>query len=155
MDESKTGEAYLSAMVRTLVDAGNLHIRLFDGATPTVLHAEFEFPVPRGRVDMVAFHSDGSATVCEIKDGSRGFQHALSGIGQVLSYGLQVALSRGALTAVRTALMFSRTRSIADDILVVRACEAAGVMPVALGSVAEHKAAISDLYRGLEAGIHP
>lgn len=145
VDESKTGEAYLSQVTRLLLTAERAHERLFDGVVPPVIHFEMEFPVPRGRVDALVIHDDGSATVCEIKDGTQGMQSVLAGIGQVIAYAVQVGMSRGVVNGIRKALLFSRTPSIMDDILIVEACEAAGVLPVAMGSVREHKESLEKI----------
>src|SRR5437868_5656112 len=60
---------------------------------PEIVHAEREYPVPRGRIDLMLFHVDGSATVIECK-ASRSARDVLPAIGQVMSYGVQVGYSR-------------------------------------------------------------
>ncbi|WP_227136729.1 hypothetical protein [Kosakonia radicincitans] len=140
----KHGEAFLSGVVKVLLLSSDSHIRLFDGSVPPVIRVEPEFNVPRGRVDFLLIHDDGSVTVCELKDGSNGLQAVLAGIGQVICYSLQVGMSNAGLKSIRKALLYSRTSKLSDDLLIYDACIKAGVMPVPIGSEEEHrKAAIS------------
>lgn len=83
-----------------------------------------------GRADIVIFHDDGSATVVEAKDGSRGYNHVLCGIGQVGLYATQLAMTKGAVTKVRRALMWTSTGDMWLDTLIVVACQEAGVIAV-------------------------
>lgn len=137
----KEGEAFLSGVVKVLLRGSSSHINLFDGEVPPIIRAEAEFPVPRGRVDFFLVHDDGSASVCELKDGSKGLQSVLSGIGQVICYSVQVGMSNTGIHNIRKVLIFSRTNSISDDSLIVDACLKAGVMPLPIGSEQDHKEA--------------
>lgn len=69
---------------------------------PEIIQVEQEFPVPRGRVDLLLLHVDGSATVIECK-ASRSARDILPAVGQVMSYGVQLGYSR-TLTSIRLAI---------------------------------------------------
>ncbi|HEY2455210.1 MAG TPA: hypothetical protein VGI71_21835 [Scandinavium sp.] len=137
----KSGEAFLSGVVKVLLASRSAHIKLFDNQVSPIIRAEAEFPVPRGRVDFFLVHDDGSASVCELKDGRNGLQPVLAGIGQVICYSVQVGMSNAGLRNIRKVLMFSRTNSISDDALIVDACLKADVIPIPIGSEDEHKEA--------------
>jgi len=62
---------------------------------PEIARIEFEFPVPRGRVDIVLFHIDGSITAIECKGGST-WADVAPAIGQVMAYGVMLGYSRTA-----------------------------------------------------------
>ena len=83
-----------------------------------------------GRADLVVFHSDGSATVIEAKDGSKGYNHVVAGIGQAGLYAAQLAMGRHNLTTVRRALLWSSTGDSIADLYIMYACEAAGIVPL-------------------------
>ena len=83
-----------------------------------------------GRADLVLFHVDGSATVVEAKDGSRGYTHVVAGIGQAGLYATQLAMSKGAIKKVRRALLWSSTGDAMLDALIEESCLQAGVVPV-------------------------
>ncbi|MBL5924967.1 PDDEXK family nuclease [Enterobacter asburiae] len=137
----KSGEAFLSGVVKVLLASQSAHIKLFEGQVSPIIRAEPEFPVPRGRVDFFLVHDDGSASVCELKDGRNGLQAVLAGIGQVICYSVQVGMSNAGLRGIRKVLIFSRTNTISDDALIIDACLKADVIPIPIGSEAEHKAA--------------
>lgn len=120
------------------------HIKIFDGQVSQIIRAEAEFPVRRGRVDFFLVHDDGSASVCELKDGRNGLQSVLAGISQVICYSVQVGMSNAWLGNIRKVLMFSRTNSISDDSLIFDACLKADVIPVPIGSEHEHKEAAAN-----------
>ena len=88
-----------------------------------------------GRADIVIYHVDGSASVIEVKDGTKGYTHTVSGIGQATLYATQLAMSRGAVTKVRRCLMWSSTGDIQLDVLIEIACEKAGVIPLPTASM--------------------
>jgi hypothetical protein len=96
---------------------------------PEIIRCEREFPVPRGRVDMMLFHADGSGTVVECKAANTA-RDLLPGIGQLMAYGVQVGYSR-TLTKVRLALAsrapLSELRAIKP---VLKAC---GIEPIFCG----------------------
>lgn len=83
-----------------------------------------------GRADIVVFHQDGAATVIEAKDGAKGYNHVVAGIGQVGLYAAQLAMTRGAITRVRRALMWTSTGDQFLDALIAEVCDQAGVVPV-------------------------
>ena len=88
-----------------------------------------------GRADMVIYHSDGSATVIEAKDGSKGYSHVIGGIGQATLYAVQLANTKGAVTSVRRALLWSSTGSLELDGVIEGACEQAGVVALPMPSI--------------------
>lgn len=89
-----------------------------------------EMALKYGRADIVVFHLDGTASVIEAKDGSRGYTHVVGGIGQAALYATQLAMTKGALRAVRKCLMWSSTGDVMLDALICTACELAGVVPM-------------------------
>ena len=94
-----------------------------------------EFPFKHGRADIVVFHDTGSATVIEAKDGSKGYNHVVSGIGQAGLYAVQLAMNKGALKSVRRALLWSSTGDLDTDTEIHMACLAANVIPLAWPSM--------------------
>lgn len=88
-----------------------------------------------GRADIVIYHVDGSASVIEVKDGTKGYTHTVSGIGQATLYATQLAMSKGAVTKVRRCLMWSSTGDIQLDVLIEVACEKAGVIALPTASM--------------------
>ena len=130
-------------VVRNFLNNASPEINLFDGLVSKFSHAEFEFPVPRGRVDLVVFHWDGGITVCEVKDGSRGMQSVLAGIGQVMAYALQLGMGQGAVSYINKALLFSRCAIIEEDRIICQACESAGILAIPMGSEDEYLEAIN------------
>ena len=93
-----------------------------------------------GRADIVVFHSDGSASVVEAKDGAKGYNHVVSGIGQVGLYATQLTL-QGTVRPVRRALLYSSTGDLWLDVLIEITCEQAGVVPLPTGTARQLKAA--------------
>ncbi len=88
-----------------------------------------------GRADIVAYHSDGSASVIEAKDGTRGYTHVVAGIGQATLYAVQLGLSKGAVRKVRRCLLWSSTGDLTEDCLIDLACERAGVISLSMGTM--------------------
>lgn len=99
-----------------------------------------EFAFKFGRADVVVFHQDGSATVIEAKDGIKGYNHVVAGIGQCALYATQLA-AKGTTKKVRRALMWTSTGSLQCDAAIADACEAAGVIAMPYPS-AEYLTAI-------------
>lgn len=91
-----------------------------------------EFPLRYGRADIVIFHADGTATVIEAKDGSRGYAHVVAGIGQASLYATQLMMLKGSVKRVRKCLMWSSTGDLALDAVISIACEFAGTTPLSL-----------------------
>lgn len=94
-----------------------------------------------GRADIVIFHADGTASVIEAKDGSKGYKHVVSGIGQVGLYAAQLGMNRGALKNVRRCLLWTSVGQIMADALIEEACERAGVIPLPWGRMDAHMSA--------------
>lgn len=96
----------------------------------------YEMALKFGRADIVVFHVDGTASVIEVKDGTKGYNHVVSGIGQAALYAVQLAATKGAVKRVRKCLLWSSTGSIALDGTIEEACEQAGVVPLPWQSMA-------------------
>ena len=92
----------------------------------------YEQPFKYGRADIVIYHSDGSASVIEAKNGYTGYTHTISGIGQATMYAVQLANLKGAVTKVRRCLLWSGTGSISLDCVITMACEEARVISLAM-----------------------
>jgi len=139
-----TGEAFLVGLFKRGIGT-KLEAALFDGTDIPLdgVTYQFEFPVPRGRADIVMFHSDGTITVVEVKDGSSGLQSVLAGIGQVTCYAVQIGMSKGVTRKVRKALAFSRLGAD-DEELVFMSCLKAGVVPIILGDAQEYRKASTE-----------
>jgi hypothetical protein len=88
-----------------------------------------------GRADIVIFHVDGTASVIEVKSGSAGYRHVVSGIGQASLYASQLSMTKGAVTSVRKCLMWSSTGSVALDLQIQEACECANTIPMPLAHI--------------------
>ncbi len=152
----KKGEAYLSGALTLMLVADNAHERIFDGCVPPILSWQPEFQVRRGRADFMLYHSDGSATVVELKDGAYGHQALLAGIGQVIGYAMQIGMNNPGISSLRKALVFSSCGSIEDDQLICEACDHAGVIPVPFGAERRfRKATMDHLMRVLEDKMLP
>lgn len=136
---NKTGEAFVSGVVRGLLASSDAHIKMFDGQVPEIIEAIAEFPVPRGRADYLLIHADGSITVCELKDGSKGKQHVLSGLGQCIAYAVQIGMARAGVPRIRKALVFSSWGRPEEELIVIDACRAAGVIAVPMGPEDLHR----------------
>lgn len=120
-------EADLVRVYLELHACGHMDDRLpMSSADAIACEVAFRF----GRADIVMFHVDGSATVIEAKDGARGYNHVVSGIGQAGLYAAQLAATKGAVTRVRRALLYSSTGSVELDGLIEEVCEAADVVPL-------------------------
>lgn len=95
-----------------------------------------EFQLKVGRADIVAFNSDGSATVIEVKNGIHGWRSVVAGIGQAGFYAAQLGL-KGVASRIDRALAWSSTGE--DDKLIEAACISAGVFPIKLQSVKDFR----------------
>lgn len=94
-------EKGVTRMLRELLEQG-LFAKVYE--MPDVASYESEFSLTRGRADFVVFHVDGSVTVIEAK-GPGDMRSTLAGIGQLLSYTIQIGMSRGLKGAVRGILV--------------------------------------------------
>lgn len=148
--DALTGEAFLVGLFKRGVGTA-LESALFDGTGIPIEGAtyQFEFPVPRGRIDIAMFHGDGTVTAIEVKDGRAGLQSVLAGIGQVTCYAVQIGMSRGAARGIRKALAYSRL-SAEDDALVYVSCLKAGVIPIVIGDANEIRKASQEHISGVE-----
>lgn len=75
---------------------------------PPVVNVITEYRVGRTACDAVAFHTDGSLTVCELKRAGLSTRDCMTGIGQLVSASVQIGLallSQGARRSVRLALV--------------------------------------------------
>jgi hypothetical protein len=120
-------------LFRESVSAGVLEDRIPMSEHDTVV---YEMALKFGRADIVVFHLDGSASVIEAKDGSNGYNHVVSGIGQAALYAVQLAMSKGAVKRVRKCLLWTSTGNILLDGVIEEACEHAGVIPLPWQSMA-------------------
>lgn len=114
-------------LFRESVECGKLEDRIpMTVADAVVYEMAFKF----GRADIVVFHVDGSASVIEVKDGTKGYTHVVAGIGQASLYAVQVAATKGAVSKVRKCLLWTSTGSVELDALIELACGSAGVIPL-------------------------
>jgi hypothetical protein len=100
-----------------------------------VLYSPYDKVIPEmrmryGRADITIFHVDGTASVIEAKDGSYGYGHVVSGLGQVVSYGAQLALINASVKRVRRYLLWSSTGNESLDSFIVDMCIDAKVIPL-------------------------
>jgi hypothetical protein len=93
-----------------------------------------------GRADIIIFHIDGSATVIEAKDGTKGYNHVVSGIGQVSLYASQLSNRRVNLREIRRALLWSSSGDHDEDDQIKEACSIAGVIPMLRSPIREMNA---------------
>ncbi|WP_060613343.1 hypothetical protein [Pseudomonas brassicacearum] len=106
---------------------GIMEDRIPLASTDTII---LEMSVRYGRADIVVFHTDGTASVIEAKDGSKGYNHVVSGIGQAALYAVQIAQTKGAVKRVRKCLMWTSAGDVEVDAAIEGACEAASVIPM-------------------------
>lgn len=139
---SSRGEQFITDMLRLcmLPSASAKHPPLDDliGFTAEVDCPIFEMPLRIGRADLVIFHIDGTVTVIEVKDGSKGFSHVAAGIGQSILYATQLVITGQAKT-VRRALLWTSTGNTWCDVLLSSACKQADVIPIMWGSLEDHR----------------
>lgn len=91
-----------------------------------------------GRADIVVFHIDGSASVIEVKDGTKGYNHVVAGIGQAGLYASQLAINKGTLTKVRKCLLWTSTGDISLDAVIESVCESTNTIALPWGGISEH-----------------
>lgn len=94
-----------------------------------------EYSFRHGRADVILFHKDGTATIIEAKDGSKGYTNAVAGIGQCSLYAAQLAAKPGVVRAVRRALIWTSVGNVDGDARIEEACEIAGVIPLPYPSI--------------------
>lgn len=149
--ESEPIHGLESDVVRLFVESfqtGNYEDRIPMGVHDTII---CEFVFRYGRADLVVFHVDGSASVIEVKDGTKGYGHVVAGIGQVALYACQLAMAKGTLTKVRKCLLWTSPGSLETDAVIESACEAAGVIALPwpeLGLLMANSEAVRRVMRG-------
>lgn len=131
---SVAGEAEVVAAFLVTHEAGRYDEAIPCGPADTIVT---EMALRFGRADIVVFHVDGTASVVEAKDGAKGYTHVVGGIGQASLYAAQLAMTKGALRAVRKCLMWSTTGDTLLDALICAACESAGVVPMPMQAAPE------------------
>ena len=114
-------------------NAGYFDDRLQQQAKTDSVVSEHSFR--RGRADIILFHQDGTATIIEAKDGTKGYTHVVSGIGQCSLYAAQLIAKPGVVRAVRRALMWTSVGSPKEDATIEDACALAGVIPLPYPSI--------------------
>lgn len=120
-------------LFRESFESGSLEDRIPMTAHDAVV---YEMPLKFGRADIVVFHLDGTASVIEVKDGTKGYNHVVAGIGQAALYAVQVAMSKGAVRTVRKCLLWTSAGSAALDGVIEEACEQANVIALPWQSMA-------------------
>jgi hypothetical protein len=110
---------------------------------PAIDTVAYEYAFKYGRADIVIFHFDGTASVIEVKDGSRGYMHVAQGIGQVGLYAAQLANPRLGLRLVRRCLLWTSTGDLSADAHLEVACEQAGVVALPWGALTTHLAVLA------------
>lgn len=110
---------------------------------PPIISAVAEFPVPRGRIDLMLFHADGTGTVVECK-ASRNPRDLLPAVGQVMSYAVQVGYGRS-LKGIRKAIA---SRATAADLAPIREVyRQCGIEPMFCGNFGRWAAGFVELVR--------
>lgn len=130
LEYCRTGHALEKHLVQSFVQlqaAGCYEEMLPTSPEDTIIE---EMAFRYGRADLVIFHIDGSATVIEAKDGSKGYSHVVGGIGQAGLYASQLGSAKGGVTRVRRCLMWSSTGDDVLDLLIGETCLKAGVVPL-------------------------
>lgn len=110
----------------------------------------YEMAFKYGRADIVVFHIDGTASVIEVKDGTKGYRHVVAGIGQSGLYAAQLGMNNGGLKLVRRCLLWTSTGDLSLDGLIGEACERAGVVALPWGALGVHLAysqAVKNVYQ--------
>lgn len=140
------GERGLVKWFRELTRLGHFDERLPMSAADKIV---CEMSLKYGRADIVIFHADGSASVIEAKDGSKGYNHVVSGIGQAALYAVQIAMNKGAVKKVRKCLLWSSTGDIMLDAIIEIACEKSGTVPLPWQSMDSILATVAETSRAL------
>lgn len=121
----------------------------FDPSTDTLT---CDFKLLWGRADLVISHFDGSMMVIIAKDGGRGHDHVVAGIGDASLCAAQLALMFGAKVPVRAALLWSAAGDLLLDALIEDACLAANVTPLPWGPLERHLSAAANSINQFAAG---
>jgi hypothetical protein len=147
MVQRHRGEARIVALFRVTapVNVDPTSRIPYDPVLDTVV---YELQLRHGRADIAIFHSDGSATVIEVKDGARGFTHVVQGIGQASLYASQLSQARAGLKCVRRCLLWTSTGDIGQDMAIEDACTESGTVALPWGTLAAHSEALERLANG-------
>lgn len=130
------GEAGAVQIIKLLLETGRL-AQAF--GLPEILRSEWEFSLPRGRVDFALFHIDGSISLLEVK-AVMVLRDILGGIGQLMSYEAQFALScERRLVRSILAVPCDGKSDLAKDLYL--ACSRANVEFMPIGRTIEHEVA--------------
>jgi hypothetical protein len=129
-----SGEAGVVQFLKMMLRTGRLAEVL---GVPDILHAEWEYPLPRGRADFALFHADGTATIVEAK-AKKTLRDMFAGIGQLMSYTAQLGMS-GRFHTVRGVLVAPLRGLDGDAHHLFLACERAAVTFVPIGEISEHE----------------
>lgn len=146
------GEAAITLIFRVNAMSAQIsacpEINLNNDLDTIVYEMSFKF----GRADIVIFHADGSASVIEVKDGSKGYNHVVAGIGQAGLYAAQLGMSKGALSKVRKCLLWTSVGNLEADVAVTIACEQSNTIPLAWGSLQTHLHGVERVFAMVNAG---
>lgn len=126
-------ESTITQQFRESFAAGYFEDRIPLVAADTIV---YEMAFKYGRADIVVFHVDGTASVIEVKDGTRGYNHVVSGLGQAGLYASQLAMNRGSLRRVRKCLLWTSTGNVELDGVIEAMCEQAGAIALPWGLMA-------------------
>ena len=125
-------ERDLVRQFREMFDTGRHETLIPMTSADTVVYEQaFKY----GRADIVVYHCDGTVSVIEAKNGAVGYSHVVAGIGQAGLYALQIA-TKAMFKRVRRCLLWSSTGNLELDSLIDLACEQAGVVSLAMPSMA-------------------
>ncbi len=126
---AQKGERGIETWLSGMLDMGWGHYVL-----PGLPHAdtdtrEFQPPLPRrGAADLIIYHSDGTVSVVELKDGAQGLPACQRAIGQVTC----VAVHLHPSIRVRRVVAWTPMSRAADNAALHDACLACGVTPIVL-----------------------
>lgn len=125
-------ERELVRQFREMFDTGRHETLIPMTSADTVVYEQaFKY----GRADIVVYHCDGTVSVIEAKNGAVGYSHVVAGIGQAGLYAMQIA-TKAVFKRVRRCLLWSSTGNLELDSLIDLACEQAGVVSLAMPSMA-------------------
>lgn len=137
-------------LFRDSFSSGNLEDRI-----PMTLHDTivYEMAFKFGRADIVVFHFDGSASVIEVKDGTKGYNHVVAGIGQASLYASQLGMNKGSIKTVRKCLLWTSAGSIELDAIIEQACEQSSTIALpwqSMASLMATREAVARFFRARE-----
>lgn len=110
---------------------------------PTIAHHEFEFSLPKGRVDLILFHLDGSISVVEAKATSD-YEKICKAIGQLMFYATQIGFQRPC-PPIRKIIIAPAVGKDVQTLLIDSTCRNAGIEFVPMGTMCEQQEPWEDL----------